>query len=172
VDRDRAGAGDSQGSIHRLCDDPWAINPVCFTLGRLAFGERVLGATYRPPILAALIEAVIGYGFVLASVWALAALMQLLAGPFGAVKDRLAAFKVAAYASTAGWAASVFYLVPAIGFLALFGQLYTLYLLYRGVQVLLRPQGRILSYVALVVVCYIVLGMLVASLTQLLSAMA
>ncbi len=149
-----------------------AIDPVCAGVGRLVFGERALGAVYRPPILAALIEGVIGYGLALASVWALAVLIQLLATPFDGVRDRLTAFKVAAYASTAGWLAGVVYLVPALGALALIGQLYTLYLLYRGVEILLRPRGRTLSYVALVVVSYIVVVMLAISLTKLLGALA
>ncbi len=149
-----------------------AIDPVCAGVGRLVFGERALGAVYRPPILAALIEGVIGYGLALASVWALAVLIQLLATPFDGVRDRLAAFKVAAYAGTAGWLAGVVYLVPALGALALIGQLYTLYLLYRGVEILLRPRGRTLSYVALVVVSYIVVVMLAISLTKLLGALA
>jgi hypothetical protein len=148
-----------------------AINPVCFTLGRLAFGERPLGVVYRPPVLATVVEGVLGYVFLLGSVFALSLLIEGLAGPFGALKDRLAAFKVAAYASTAGWAASVFYLVPPIQSLALIGQLYTLYLLYLGVETLLRPRGRTLGYVALVVVSYGVLMMLAISLTKLLAAL-
>jgi hypothetical protein len=150
-----------------------AINPICFTLGRLLFGERVLGAVYRPPVIAALIEGVIGYAMVLGSVFALTFLIEGFATPFGAARDRRSAFKVAAYSGTAGWLASVAYLVPALGFLALIGQIYTLYLLYRGVQALLQPPPqRALGYVALVVVSYVVLMMLVISLTKLLSALA
>ena len=150
-----------------------AINPICFTLGRLMFGDRVLGAVYRPPVISALIEGLVGYAMVLGSVFALSFLIEGLSTAFGATRDRLSAFKVAAYSGTAGWLASVVYLVPPLGFLALVGQLYTLYLLYRGVQILLRPpQQRTLGFVALVVVCYIVLMMLVISLTKLLSALA
>ena len=149
-----------------------AINPVCSALGRLLFGERMLGAVYRAPVLGVLIEAVVGYGLALGSVWVLAVLIEQLAPPFGAVKDRAAAFRIAAYASTAGWLAGVVNLVPAISALALIGQLYTLYLLYLGVRILLQPRGRTLGYVALVVVCYVVLIMLVISLTKLLGASA
>ena len=149
-----------------------AINPVCFTIGRLVFGGRSLGAVYRVPVLAALTEGVVGYGLALASVWALALLIEGLAPPFGAVRDRAAAFRIAAYASTTGWLASVAYLVPALGVLALVGQLYTLWLIYLGVKILLQPRGRTLGYVALVVVCYMVLMMLVISLTKLLTALA
>jgi hypothetical protein len=149
-----------------------AINPICFTIGRLVFGERVLGAVYRPPVIAAVIEALISYLLILAFVFALAFFIWFFARLFGASRDRLAVFKVAAYAGTGGWAASVFYLVPVIQPLAIVGQLYTLYLLYSGVRIVLHPPGkRTLSYVALVVVCYVVLMMLVISLTKLLAAL-
>lgn len=149
-----------------------ALNPLCWTIGRLVFGERALGGVdaYRPPILAALIEGVISYVLVLISVCALTLLIEGLAPPFGAVRDRHAAFKVAAYSGTAGWLASVFYLVPVLQPLAIIGVLYGLYLLYLGVQIVVRPQ-RTLGYVALVVVCYVVLTMLATSLTKLVSAL-
>jgi hypothetical protein len=148
-----------------------ALNPVCWTIGRLVFGERALGgvAAYRPNILAALIEGLISYLLVLISVCALTLLMEALAPPFGAVRDRHAAFKVAAYSGTAGWLASVFYLVPVLAPLAVIGVIYGLYLLYLGAEIVIRPQ-RTLGYVALVVVCFMVLMMLTTSLTKLISA--
>jgi hypothetical protein len=147
-----------------------SVNPVCSAIGRLVFGERMLGAVYRAPTIGVLIEAVVGYGLALGSVWILALLIEQLAPPFGAVKDRAAAFRIAAYSSTAGWLAGVVHLVPAIESLALIGQIYTLVLLYFGVKILLQPRGRTTGYVALVVVSYVVLMMLAISLTKLLGA--
>ncbi len=147
-----------------------AVNPVCWTIGRLVFGERVLGVVYRPTVLNAVFEGVIAYGLGLASVWALALLIEALAAPFGAVRDRRAAFKVAAYSGTAGWLASVFYLVPALHLLATAGLFWGLYLLYCGIEIVIRPQ-RVAGYVALVVVCYAVLMLLATSLSKLISAL-
>jgi hypothetical protein len=150
-----------------------AISPVCATVGRLAFGERALGMTFRPTLIAALIEAVMFYGLALGSVYALALLMQKLAPPFGGAADRRAAYKLAAYSSTPGWLASVAYLYPPLGILALVGVLYGLYLLYLGAERLMQTGGRrTLGYVSLVVVCYAVLMMLVVSMTKLAAALA
>jgi hypothetical protein len=148
-----------------------AINPVAFAVGRLAFGETALGVAYRPPLAAAAIEALAGYVLSLGSVFALAGLIAAFAGPFGGTGERGAAFKVAAYATTSAWLASVLYLYPPAGVLALIGQLYSLYLLYLGIGVLMRPaRGRALGYTVLAAVSYVVLMMLVISLTKLLAA--
>ena len=150
-----------------------AISPVCATVGRLVFGERALGMTFRPSLVAALIEAVVFYGLALGSVYGLALLMQGLAPPFGGVRDRRAAYRLAAYSSTPGWLASVAYLYPPLGTLALVGVLYGLYLLYLGAERVMHTNGRrTLGYVSLVVVCYAVLTMLVVSLTKLAAALA
>ena len=148
-----------------------ALNPICFTVGRLVFGEQALGTLYKPPVLAAVIEALVSYGLALAAVYVLALLIELLAPPFGGLRDRLAAFKLAAYSGTAGWLASVFYLYPQVGALALVGVIFNLYLLYSGAEILIKTSGRrTLGYIALVVVCYAVLMMLVISLAKLATA--
>ena len=150
-----------------------AVNPICFTIGRLVFGERALGLIYRPPVIAAVIEGLVSYLLALAAVFMLALLIELLAPPFGGVRNRLAAFKLAAYSGTAGWLASVFYLYPPIGAVALIGVIYNLYLLYLGAEALMRTNGRrTLGYTSLVVVCYVVLMMLVISLAKLAAALA
>jgi hypothetical protein len=149
-----------------------AISPVCATVGRLAFGERALGMTFRPTLVAALIEAMIFYGLALGSVYVLALLMQGLAPPFAGVPDRRAAYRLAVYSSTPGWLTSVAYLYPPLGIVALVGVLYGLYLLYLGAERLMQTGGRrTLGYVSLVVVCYAVLMMLVVSATKLAAAL-
>lgn len=61
---------------------------------------------------------------------------------FGGTSDRLNAFKLAVYASTAAWVAGVFNLVPGLGFLSILG-LYSIYLLYTGLPVLMKvPQDK------------------------------
>jgi hypothetical protein len=148
-----------------------AINPVCFALGRVVFGETALGVAYRPPLAAAAIEALAGYVLSLGSVFALGGLIAAYAGPFGGSKDRGAAFKVAAYATTPAWLASVLHLYPPAGVIALVGQVYSLYLLHLGIGTLIRPTARrTLGYTALAAVSYVVLMMLVISLTKLLAA--
>ena len=148
-----------------------ALNPICFTVGRLVFGEKALGVIYRPPAPPTLLEGAVSYAVTAAAVYVLAVLIEWLAPPFGGVRNRLSAFKLAAYSGTSGWVASIAYLYPPIGLLALIGVIYSLRLLYLGAEVLIKVEGRrALGYVSLVVACYIVLMMLAIALAKLAAA--
>ncbi len=73
------------------------------------------------------------------------------------------AFKVAAYASTPGWLAGIFAIIPMLAWLALIGALYGLYLLYLGLPRLMRvSEDKAIGYTVLVVVVQIVLYIVVA----------
>jgi hypothetical protein len=64
--------------------------------------------------------------------------------------------KVAAYAPTAAWVASVFALLPILAVLTVLG-LYSFYLLYLGLPILMRtPQDKTLGYLLSVIVCTII----------------
>ena len=87
----------------------------------------------------------------------MALIIDAFAPAFGGQKSRIQALKVSAYASTAAWCAGIFALVPPLSFLGILG-LYSLYLLYSGLPVLMKaPQEKAAGYTALVVVCAIVL---------------
>jgi hypothetical protein len=89
-------------------------------------------------------------------------IVDALAPTFGGQKNTIQALKVCAYASTAGWLAGVFGLIPMLGILGLLG-LYSLYLIYLGLPVLMKvPQDKALGYTIAVIVCAIVLFWVVA----------
>jgi hypothetical protein len=133
-----------------------AIPAVCGAVGGLVFGYGAMGFRIRPSIGGAISGAIANYVLALIAVFVLALVIENLAATFGGTKDRLQAFKVAAYSGTAGWLAGVFALVPAFGFLRILG-LYGLYLLYLGLPKLMKaPQDKALAYTALVVVAAIV----------------
>jgi hypothetical protein len=99
----------------------------------------------------ALVWALIVYGLTLVSVFLSAYLIDFLAGVFGGRRNSDSAMKVAAYAPTAAWVASVFDVQPAIAFLSLIG-LYSFYLLYTGLAVLMKPAAeKLLLYTIAVV---------------------
>ncbi|WP_397399681.1 Yip1 family protein [Phenylobacterium sp.] len=145
---------------------PLALIPViCNFIGQLVFGAGIgfggFGVTLRfsPVYLAA--QAVLMLAVSLGMVFVLAYIIDALAPGFAGFKDRVQAFKVAAYAPTAGWIAGVFGLLPAVGILALLGGLYSLFLLYRGLPKLMKaPRERAASYFAVVVVVAIVVGLI------------
>jgi len=165
VEAERAAVGD----LLRYYVAPLAAVPaVCGLVGVLLFGDGVMQVAYRPGFAAGAAEAVAGYLLTLASVYVLSRVVDVLAPSFGGVSDPVQAFKLVAYAGTAGWVAGVFELLPVVGWLAgMIGRLYSLYLLYLGLPKLMKaPVERRLSYFALVLVAALVLSMAAGAITS------
>jgi len=135
-----------------------AIGPVAGMIKGVVFGHSVLGITYRPGIMQAAVTAITSYIITLVGVFILALVIDALAPSFGATKNRIQAFKVAAYSGTAAWVAGIFGLLPGLGFLSLLG-LYSLYLLYLGLPRLMKsPADKAMGYTAVTVVAAIVVA--------------
>lgn len=133
-----------------------AIGPAATFVGVAVIGVSGFGFHYRLPLGAALAAAVLGYGMSLASVYVIAAIVDGLAPGFGGERDFLRAFKLAAHAPTALWLAGIFQLVPVLGLLSIVG-LYSLYLLWLGLPVLMRvPDDKAIAYLIVVVVASLV----------------
>lgn len=139
-----------------------AIPPLAGAIGGVVFGYGAMGYTFRLSIGGAIACAIVQYVLALVMVGVLALVIEQLAPTFNGTKDRIQAFKVAAYSMTASWLAGIFAIVPALSFLSIFG-LYSLYLLYLGLPKLMKsPQEKALAYTALVIVAGIVLMIVVA----------
>lgn len=132
-----------------------AIPAVAFAIGMHGFGMAF-----------ALSTAVTQYVMSLIGVFVISLIIDWLAPTFGAVKNPLNAFKVAAYSYTASWVAGIFLILPAVAVLALLAGLYSLYLLYLGLPVLMKaPADKAVSYTVVVVIAGIVLSIVIAALT-------
>jgi len=120
-----------------------AVPAVCTFIG-LMLGGWGIGA--------ALISGIFLY-VVLCGGWYVEALIiDALAPTFGGRNNLPAALKVAAYSATAVWLAGIFQLIPLLGWLVILG-LYSLYLLYLGLPVLMKtPPERAIGYTAAVIV--------------------
>ena len=135
-----------------------AIGPIATLIGQQLFGIGAFGYTWKPSIGYSIGTAVIGYILTLVIVYVSALIINALAPTFGGTQDQVKAFKVAAYASTPGWIAGIFGIIPLLGWLALIGALYGLYLLYLGLPVLMRvTQDKAIGYVVVIVIVNIVL---------------
>lgn len=147
-----------------------AIPAVCGFVGFSLVGVGAFGITVRVPLLAGLVQMLLSYALSLVGVWVLALIVQALAPHFGGEADRMQALKLAVYASTAALLGGVFSLLPALALLGVLAALYSVYLLYTGLPVLMRsPQARALPYTAVVVVAAIVLGVVLGALTALIT---
>lgn len=140
-----------------------AIGPIASLIGTQVFGWGGFGVHIRPPLIASLVSACWGYVGSLLGVFILAEIINRLAPSFGGTSDRMQAFKVAVYSSTAAWLAGVFGLIPMLSWLAIVG-LYSLYLLYLGLPKLMKaPEDKAVSYTVVTVVVAIVIWIVIGA---------
>jgi hypothetical protein len=141
-----------------------AIQAVAGFIGMSLVGVGGFGVSIRVPVVAGLVQMVLGYGLSLAMVYVLALIADALAPSFGGQKREMSALKLVAYSSTAAMVGGIFAMIPALGALTLLAALYSLYLLYLGVPTLMKvPQEKALPYTAVLVVCAIVVGVVVGA---------
>ena len=138
-----------------------AIPAVCGFIGLSVIGVEVwgLGRSLRVPLLAGLSSAAVSYALSLVGVFVLALVADALAPLFGGVRERGQALKLVAFGSTAALLGGVFSLLPALAMLGLVPALYSVYLLYTGLPVLMRcPPVRALPYTAVLLAMAVVLS--------------
>ena len=138
-----------------------AIAPIAQIIGYSVFGITVpFAGTYRVPIGSAITSALVTYVMTLVATYVLALIIDGLAPTFNGQRSQIQALKVAAYSSTASWVAGIFHLIPGLRLLTILG-LYSLYLLYLGLPILMKsPREKAVAYTAVVILAAIVLFML------------
>jgi hypothetical protein len=145
-----------------------AIPAVAGFIGYSLIGVGAFGISVRVPVVQGLVSMVVGYVLSLAMVYVLALIANMLAPRFQAQQDMGSAFKLVAYASTAGMLGGVFSILPSLAMLGLLAALYSVYLIYTGIPVLMKaPQEKAVGYTAALVVCGIVAGLVVGLATSL-----
>jgi hypothetical protein len=145
-----------------------ALTPLATFIGTVLFGIHIpLLGTIHIGFGAALIQLILGYAVSLGMTFVMALIINALAPSFGGTANQVQALKAAAYAYTAVWVAGVFYILPGLGalvfLLVLAAAVYTIYLLYLGLQHTMQsPQDRAGGYTAVVVIVGIVVGWVLA----------
>jgi hypothetical protein len=139
-----------------------AVGPIARIIGYSVFGITVpFVGTYRVPIGTAITSSLVSYVLTLAGIYVLALIIDGMAPTFNGQRSPIQALKLAAYSSTAAWVAGIFLLVPGLRLLTVLG-LYSFYLLYLGLPVLMRsPREKTVTYTVVIVLAAIVLFMLI-----------
>jgi len=150
--------------------------------------------TYVIPLaLVTAVAAFIGYGFIgwhhsfafglshaltqfvlmAGGIYVTAFVVNLLAEGFGAKKDFDKAFSLVAYAYTPTMVGGIFYIVPALSWLASLASIYSLYLLYIGLQPMMKqPAEKTTTYFVVTLLVFIVaFGVLYAILGAIFAAL-
>jgi hypothetical protein len=144
-----------------------AIPAIAGFIGWTVFGAGMMGISIRLPVATALVQMIVSYLLTLALVYVLALIVDALAPTFGGSKNFVAALKVVAYGSTAGFVGGIFSVLPALAVLQLLAAIYSIYLFYTGLPVLMRcPPGKAGAYTAVVFVCAIVAGIVLAGVSS------
>ena len=111
-------------------------------IGSSVFGFRIGGG-----IGFGLRQAIMQYLTMAGGVYVTAFVIDALATNFGAEKNFNKAFSLVAYSYTPMFVAGIFYILPSLSWLALIASLYSLYMLYIGLQPMMKaPAEKQTSY--------------------------
>jgi hypothetical protein len=141
-----------------------AIPPLAGFIGSSIIGVAGPEGTYRVPLFAGLLGAVVTYVLSFAIVYLVAIIIDQLAPRFGGLKDFASALKVTVYSFTPYWALGICQLVAGLRFVGYVVAFFGIYLLWLGLPRLMRvPSDKAVPYVAATTVCA-VLALLVITL--------
>jgi hypothetical protein len=145
-----------------------AIPAIAGFIGFSLVGMNVMGMSIRMPMGMGLANMVVSYVLSLVMVFVLALIVDALAPSFGGSKNQVNALKVVAYSFTAAFVGGIFSLLPSLAILGVLASLYSIYLLYTGLPVVMKcPEDKSLGYTAVVVVCGIVAAVIVGAVSAL-----
>ncbi len=119
-----------------------AIPPLAAFIGLSVVGVSIGQSTVFVPVMAGLWNAAVGYGLALVGVHVFAWAITRLAARLEVAADEDIAFKLAAFGPVAAWVSGIFMVIPALSILALLGSFYSLYLLYVGIDTLIKGEAR------------------------------
>jgi hypothetical protein len=143
-----------------------AITPIAVFFKMSIFGVKIpFMGRYRLGIGASLTNMVLSYFFTLAGVYIMALIVNLLAPSFGGSKNQIQALKAVTYAYTAAWIAGIVQFIPWLGILILLaGVLYSIYLLYLGLPVMMKcPKEKAVGYTAVSIISAFIVSFVISA---------
>lgn len=149
----------STGDLFKTYIAPLSAIPlVASFIGMSVLGTSIpLFGNIRTPIGSGLTSLILGFALGLVAIYLISMIINALAPSFGGEKDSMQALKVTAYAFTPAWIAGVLNLLPSLAILGVLAGLYSIYLLYLGLPVLMKaPPEKAAGYTAVTVLCSIV----------------
>lgn len=139
------------------------IPAVAGFIGMSIFGVTGFGFSMRIPVITGLGLMLSQYVMTLVMIFVWGWLISMLAGTFGGQPNLMNAVKLTVYASTPAMVAGLFQAIPGLSILAVLGGLYSLYLVYLGLPVLMKnPREKSLPYMAVAAIVGIVCSVLIS----------
>jgi len=145
-----------------------AIPAISGLIGFTLFGYSYGFGSYRPPFGSNLKWAISMYVMSIVGVYVLAFIIDFLAPTFGSKKHLPTSMKIVVFAYTAAWVGGIFNLVPALSILGAIAGIYSLVLMYKGLQIVKEvPKNKMVGYfVTVIIASLIVYGVTGAIITR------
>jgi len=147
-----------------------ALPAVCGLLGFTLVGQSFGPITgfFRIPFTAALIWAIVWYVLTLVALYVEGLIINALAPSFGSKQNAVNAYKLVVYSSTPAFVAGILSIIPALGFLVMLIGLYSFYLLFVGLPVMMEtPKEKHVGYfvvtLIIVLIVYFIVGGIASS---------
>ena len=141
-----------------------AIGPIASIIGWSAFG---FGGLFRLSMSTVIGMAITSYVMTIIGIFVLAWVINALAPSFNATQSMPQAIKVAAYSATAAWIGGIFNIFPAIAILGALAGLYSLYLCWVGLPILMKaPADKATTYVIVVIIVLIIIYVVIGAIAS------
>ena len=139
-----------------------AVGAIAGVIGSSIIGLPFLGA--RASLISSLVGACIGIVFTVIGCFVIGLIINMLAPTFGGRQDSNQALKTSIYCYTPVLVAGIARILPLVGGLVAFvAALYSLYVLYLGLPVMMKvPRDKAPGYTVVVVICAIILGAVIS----------
>lgn len=130
-----------------------------------------MGMTFRTPIVAGIVQMILGYALSLGSVFVISLIADALAPSFDGQKNPLNAFKLIAFSFTPIYLAGILRIIPLLSLLSLLAAGYSVYMLYLGIPTLMKvPKEKAAVYAIVLIVISIVAMVLIGGVVGLIGA--
>jgi hypothetical protein len=144
-----------------------AIPPLASFIGMSLLGFSMFSFSYRIPVGWGISHAVLSYVLSLVGLYVVALIIDALAPSFGSQKNLVHAAKVAVFSWTPSWIAGILMIIPALSPIAILLSLYSLYLFYLGLPVLMEtPKDKALGYFIVTILVSIVVFILIGAISN------
>lgn len=144
-----------------------AIPAVAGFIGMSVIGMGFFGFSYRMPIASGLAMMVTTYILSLVMTFGMGWLASALAPTFGGQSNLVQGLKLAVFGGTPMMLAGVFNVLPALSIVGLLVALYSLYVMYLGLPVLMKnPKEKTIVYMVILIIASIIAGVVLSTVSR------
>jgi hypothetical protein len=144
-----------------------AIPAISSFIGLSIVGMGGFGFSFRVPIASGLAMMITTYILSLVMTFGMGWLTSALAPTFGGKSDLVQGLKLAVFGGTPMMLAGVFNILPALSIVGLLVALYSLYVMYLGLPVLMKnPKEKTIVYMVVLIIASIIAGVVLSMVTR------